>query len=124
MQRHKKATRGARCWTRFLAGSTLALALTVPRLGRAELAPDDKGTADIQSATEPTQARSPVESSAAPTTTGLPKEEPLSSRGNCKNDYSQTCFQQGASRAVREGPEAYAQPRFQPGAGPPSGDAD
>jgi hypothetical protein len=119
MQRLTEEARGPRCWTRFLGGSALALALALPGAALAEPAPGDSGAAEV---------RTPVQSGAGATqmspTMAYPGAQGESQggqtnrRGNCENDFTQSCFQPGAGRAPSEEPQSYAQSYFQPGAAP------
>jgi len=115
MRRRTDEARGSRCWTRFLGGSALALALALPGVARAEPAPDESGAAQVQA---PVQSEAgTTQASPAP---GCPGgQASMKGRGNCETDFTQNCFQQGAaSRAPRGEPESYAQSQFQPGAEP------
>ena|SRR5579863_9335351 len=122
MQRCKEEARGGRGWTRFLAGSTLALGLAWPGVAGAEPAPDNDGAAEVRVGT-PSEAGETQPSSATSrpsetSTSGNERSEALmNERGNCENNYAQTCFQAGAPRAPTERRASYAQFHFQPGAG-------
>jgi hypothetical protein len=94
----------------------LALALALPGAARAEPAAGESGAAQVQA---PAQSEAgTTQASPAP---GCPGGEgSMKGRGNCEDDFTQSCFQQGAaaSRAPRGEPESYAQSHFQPGAEP------
>jgi hypothetical protein len=98
----------------LLGGSALAVALALPGAALAEPAPDDSGAAQVQA-----PAQSEVRAPQASSTLSCPTAEgPMNSRGNCENDFTQNCFQQGASGTPRGEPASYAQSHFQPAAAP------
>jgi hypothetical protein len=121
MRRRKDEARGARGWTRLLAGSGLAVILALPSAASAEPASDGTGAAGvgapIQNGAGPAQ-ENPLPGGSPATGTDVCKQEPTSGRSNCENDYAQTCFQPGGTRAARPGQASYAQSHFQPGAEP------
>ena len=85
------------------------LALALPGAALAEPPSSDSGAAEVQAPVQP-EART---TQASPTLGCPAGEGPVNSRGNCENDFTQNCFQQGAaSRAPRGEPESYAQSHF------------
>ena len=115
MRRRTEEARGARCWTRLLGGSALAVALALPGAALAEPAPDDTGAAQAQAPVQP----EPAATQASPTPVCPSAEGPtMDKRGNCENDFTQNCFQPGASGAPRGEPASFAQSQFQPAAAP------
>jgi hypothetical protein len=116
MQRRTEEARGARCWTRFLGGSALALALALSGAARAEPASDSGAAVEDQA-----PVQSEARAAQASPTLGCPSSEgAMNSRGNCENDFTQNCFQQGAASRPPSGqPESYAQSHFQPAAAEP-----
>jgi hypothetical protein len=96
----------------------LAVALALPAAALAEPAPDDSGGAQVQ-APDRSQAGATQASAgpACPSAEGA-AEGAMNRRGNCENDFTHNCFQQGASGTPRGEPASYAQSHFQPAAAP------